>query len=51
MILVGSEARAGPARRADCDQLVSIPMHTQLESLDSGAAAGIAPYAVAHGRE
>jgi len=33
-----------------CDELVSIPMSTGLESLNAGVAAGIALYAIAQAR-
>ena len=33
-----------------CDQLVSIPMANQLESLNAGVAASVALYAIAQAR-
>jgi len=51
VLVVGSED-AGLSRLVaeTCDQLVSIPMAGQLESLNAGVAAGIALYAVAQAR-
>ena len=51
MIVVGSEGR-GLARLVaeTCDQLVSIPMHNQLESLNAGVAASVTLYAIAQAR-
>lgn len=52
VIVVGSEGKGlGRLVAETCDQLVSIPMHTQLESLNAGVAASIALYAVARRRE
>ena len=51
VIVVGSEGKGlGRLVAETCDQLVSIPMHTQLESLNAGVAASIALYAVARSR-
>lgn len=51
VVVVGSEG-AGLSRlvAATCDQLVSIPMADQLESLNAGVAAGVALYAIAQRR-
>ena len=51
VVVVGSED-AGLSRLVSetCDQLVSIPMAGQLESLNAGVAAGVALYAVARAR-
>ncbi|MDT9594172.1 23S rRNA (guanosine(2251)-2'-O)-methyltransferase RlmB [Nocardioides zeae] len=51
VVVVGSEG-AGLSRlvREHCDQLVSIPMANDLESLNAGVAASVALYAVAQAR-
>src|SRR5205085_5270381 len=51
VLVVGSEG-AGLSRLVaqTCDQLVSIPMASTLESLNAGVAAGVALYAVAQRR-
>ena len=51
MLVVGSED-AGLSRLVaeTCDQLVSIPMAGQLESLNAGVAASVALYAVSQAR-
>lgn len=51
ILVVGSEG-AGLSRLVaeTCDQLVSIPMVNQLESLNAGVAAGVALYAIAQAR-
>ena len=51
VVVVGSEG-AGLSRLVaeTCDQLVSIPMVNQLESLNAGVAAGVALYAIAEKR-
>ncbi len=51
VVVVGSEGD-GLSRlvAATCDQLVSIPMASSLESLNAGVAAGIALYAIAEKR-
>jgi len=51
VVVIGSEGK-GLSRLVTetCDQLVSIPMHSQLESLNAGVAAGIALYSIARGR-
>ena len=51
VVVVGSED-AGLSRLVSetCDQLVSIPMAGQLESLNAGVAAGVALYAVSRAR-
>ena len=51
VVVVGSEDK-GLARLVaeTCDQLVSIPMANQLESLNAGVAASVALYAVARSR-
>lgn len=52
VIVVGSEGKGlGRLVAETCDQIVSIPMHTQLESLNAAVAASIALYAVARSRE
>jgi 23S rRNA (guanosine2251-2'-O)-methyltransferase len=52
VVVVGSEDK-GLARLVaeTCDQLVSIPMANQLESLNAGVAASVALYAVARSRD
>ena len=51
VIVVGSEGKGLSRLVADtCDQLVSIPMASSLESLNAGVAAGITLYAVARER-
>ncbi|GAA3516412.1 23S rRNA (guanosine(2251)-2'-O)-methyltransferase RlmB [Aeromicrobium panaciterrae] len=51
VVVIGSEGK-GLSRLVSetCDELVSIPMSTGLESLNAGVAAGIALYAVAQAR-
>ena len=51
VVVVGSEG-AGLSRLVaeTCDQLVSIPMASSLESLNAGVAAGVALYAIAEKR-
>jgi 23S rRNA (guanosine2251-2'-O)-methyltransferase len=51
VLVVGSED-AGLSRlvASTCDQLVSIPIAGQLESLNAGVAAGVALYAVSRAR-
>lgn len=51
VVVVGSEGRGlGRLVAETCDQLVSIPMAHQLESLNAGVAASVALYAVAQAR-
>ena len=51
MIVVGSEGKGLSRLVAEtCDQLVSIPMASSLESLNAGVAASITLYAVAQKR-
>ncbi|MEZ5091213.1 23S rRNA (guanosine(2251)-2'-O)-methyltransferase RlmB [Nocardioides sp.] len=51
VLVVGSEGDGLSRLVAEtCDQLVSIPMSSSLESLNAGVAAGIALYAVARSR-
>ena len=51
VLVVGSEGDGLSRLVAEtCDQLVSIPMSSSLESLNAGVAAGIALYAVARAR-
>jgi 23S rRNA (guanosine2251-2'-O)-methyltransferase len=51
VLVVGSEGDGLSRLVAQtCDQLVSIPMVNQLESLNAGVAAGIALYAIAERR-
>ena len=51
VVVVGSEGKGLSRLVAEtCDQLVSIPMAHQLESLNAGVAAGVALYAVARAR-
>ena len=51
VVVVGSEG-AGLSRLVaeTCDQLVSIPMVNNLESLNAGVAAGVALYGIAQKR-
>ncbi len=51
VVVIGSEGK-GLSRLVGetCDELVSIPMSTGLESLNAGVAAGIALYAIAQAR-
>jgi 23S rRNA (guanosine2251-2'-O)-methyltransferase len=51
VVVIGSEGK-GISRLVTetCDQLVSIPMSSDLESLNAGVAAGIALYAVSQAR-
>ena len=51
VVVVGAEG-GGLSRLAaeTCDQLVSIPMAHQLESLNAGVAASVALYAIARAR-
>ena len=51
VIVIGSEGKGlGRLVAETCDQLVSIPMSNQLESLNAGVAASVALYAVAQAR-
>ena len=51
VLVVGSEGEGlGRLVSETCDQLVSIPMANQLESLNAGVAASVALYAVAQAR-
>ena len=51
VVVVGSEGKGlGRLVAETCDQLVSIPMANQLESLNAGVAASVALYAVARAR-
>ena len=51
VLVVGSEGDGLSRLVAEtCDQLVSIPMANQLESLNAGVAAGVALYAIARRR-
>ncbi len=51
VIVVGSEGKGlGRLVAETCDQLVSIPMHNQLESLNAGIAASVTLYAVEQAR-
>jgi 23S rRNA (guanosine2251-2'-O)-methyltransferase len=51
VLVVGSEGKGlGRLVTQTCDQLVSIPMASSLESLNAGVAAGIALYAIAQRR-
>jgi 23S rRNA (guanosine2251-2'-O)-methyltransferase len=51
VLVVGSEGKGLSRLVAEtCDQLVSIPLTSSLESLNAGVAAGIALYAVAQAR-
>ena len=51
VLVVGSEGKGLSRLVAEtCDQLVSIPMASSLESLNAGVAAGVALYAVAQDR-
>ncbi|HXH79182.1 23S rRNA (guanosine(2251)-2'-O)-methyltransferase RlmB [Nocardioides sp.] len=51
VVVVGSEGKGlGRLVAETCDQLVSIPMHNQLESLNAGVAASVTLYAVAQAR-
>jgi len=51
VVVIGSEGK-GLSRLVGetCDEIVSIPMSTGLESLNAGVAAGIALYAIAQVR-
>ena len=51
VVVIGSEGK-GISRLVseNCDHLVSIPMNSQLESLNAGVAAGIALYAISRAR-
>jgi 23S rRNA (guanosine2251-2'-O)-methyltransferase len=51
VLVVGSEGK-GLSRLVSetCDQLVSVPMSSGLESLNAGVAAGVALYAIARSR-
>ncbi|HET8961265.1 23S rRNA (guanosine(2251)-2'-O)-methyltransferase RlmB [Nocardioides sp.] len=51
VLVVGSEGK-GLSRLVSetCDQLVSVPMSSRLESLNAGVAAGVALYAIAQAR-
>ena len=51
VLVVGSEGKGlGRLVSQTCDQLVSIPMVNQLESLNAGVAAGVALYEIARRR-
>ena len=51
VVVVGSEGDGLSRLVAEtCDQLVSIPMVSSLESLNAGVAAGVALYAIADKR-
>ena len=51
VVVIGSEGKGISRLVAEtCDQLVSIPMSSGLESLNAGVAAGIALYAIAQAR-
>ncbi len=51
VVVIGSEGKGLSRLVAEtCDELVSIPMATGLESLNAGVAAGIALYAIAQAR-
>ena len=51
VIVVGSEGKGlGRLVAETCDQLVSIPMSNQLESLNAGVAASVTLYAVSQAR-
>ena len=51
VLVVGSEGEGlGRLVSETCDQLVSIPMANQLESLNAGVAAAVALYAVSQAR-
>jgi len=51
VLVIGSEGKGLSRLVAEtCDQLVSIPMSSQLESLNAGVAAGIALYEIAQRR-
>ncbi|MGD9961657.1 23S rRNA (guanosine(2251)-2'-O)-methyltransferase RlmB [Nocardioides sp.] len=51
VVVVGSEGKGlGRLVTETCDQLVSIPMSHQLESLNAGVAASVALYAIAQAR-
>ena len=51
VVVVGSEGKGLSRLVAEtCDQLVSIPMANQLESLNAGVAASVTLYAVARAR-
>jgi len=51
VVVIGSEGKGLSRLVAEtCDELVSIPMSTGLESLNAGVAAGIALYAIAQAR-
>ena len=52
VIVVGSEGKGlGRLVAETCDQLVSIPMANQLESLNAGVAASVTLYAIAQARD
>ncbi len=51
VIVIGSEGKGlGRLVAETCDQLVSIPMHNQLESLNAGVAASVTLYAIDQAR-
>jgi 23S rRNA (guanosine2251-2'-O)-methyltransferase len=51
VIVVGSEGKGlGRLVREQCDEILSVPMHTSTESLNAGIAASIALYEVAKAR-
>ena len=52
VVVIGSEGKGISRLVAEtCDQLVSIPMSSGLESLNAGVAAGVALYAIAQSRD
>ena len=51
VVVVGSEGKGLSRLVAEtCDQLVSIPMANQLESLNAGVAASVTLYSIAQAR-
>ncbi|CAB4707138.1 unannotated protein [freshwater metagenome] len=51
VVVIGSEGNGLSRLVAEnCDQLVSIPMANQLESLNAGVAASVTLYAIAQAR-
>jgi 23S rRNA (guanosine2251-2'-O)-methyltransferase len=51
VLVIGSEGNGlGRLVTETCDQLVSIPMVNQLESLNAGVAASVALYAISEAR-
>ena len=52
MVVVGSEGKGLSRLVAEtCDQIVSIPMASTLESLNAGVAASVALYAIDRARQ